>query len=1600
MSFSPLFRRSLAISAALALGACSTSNPPNTLTVLSTSPDMNAVNVPVGTEITVVFNAVPTAATLVLSPSVDLTPTFRGAQVTWTHAAAFAEGIKYTATLSAASAADDTLPLASAVSWSFTTVSPVDHTPPARITDLAAANAMMSTVALSWTAPGNDGNVGNAISYQLRYASGAGCPMTAANFATAHAITTSTPQPAGSHESAIAGGLTANTTYCFGIEATDQSGNASPLSNIVTASTTTTADITPPAAVTNLAAGGNGLSTIHLTWTAPADNSGNVASYDLRQASGSACPISDANFATSTPIPTGTPKAAGSAESADATGLFATTTYCYAIKSIDGAGNLSNISNIATASTLSPAAGAIANLVVQSVSGEQVTLSYSAPVHSDAGGTYDIYTAPGACPADASTFIASSSGHLSGIPAGASGTTETHTVTALNPSSQYCIGVTFTDNGSTTAISNLVSANTGDDIPPATVAVLSVGIVTSSSVALSFTAPGDNGKTGNVVTSYDLRYATTSAADCGAFNYATATRFPTPGPYASPGAAQTFTVTGLAASTHYCFALTATDAAGNKSATSAVASATTPAPDNNAPPAKVVDLAIANATNTSIQLNFTAPGQHDSQGTVGSYDLRYSVVPNGTTNCGAFDYSSATHATFTDAIVAAGGAQMASVTGLARITTYCFGLTASDGNGHISQLSNEVVGNTVDQSAPDVPTLTLVSTPADHSVTLSTTAPNPNDLNASASAVSYDLRFLTGAVCSTVAPNFASGTAIPVAAPGTPGATDTFVLTGLVANTQYCFGLAAADATGNRSLYSDKVLAQTAVDSTPPDAVTDLALVHNVNQVTLTFTLTGDDGKVGAPFQTQLYSLGGAACPITAANFATATLLDNKLSPGKPGDQQTYVESTSQDVTCYAVTVSDAAGNVSAVSNSALYVQNGPTAPTNFAATSVGTTALTLKWVDGSGDGTSIPAATSYAAGYKVAADCSGFTLAGATSLNNLPAPQAVGTAETFSVSGLTPKTSYCFGLAGVDQFGNTSPLALLPVTTQESGTSGISAVRAAIASASASPVTFATPITITNAVVSYVKATAPQDAGVPDTTGFFLQNDTGGPALYISIDPATFLGNTVLADGGTSDAGITPALAAGDIVTLSATTGAWSGCSPCTALNSEYIVTAATGMRVGVGGAAAIPGSLSLDTTDVIIPDGGILNWPLDEVMVKGAVTLTGAFASSGTGFQAATGSTLADPDAGTNLVLRVPTTLITSAGLEKACVVTLNGTPLARFGNATSNKTELAAYYASDFTASCPAPTLASSTPGDGSTTASQTPTIQLNFDTPMNLFDLATDTAGNCSGNVKLAAQATPASCIPLPSFSQNATDTVFTSGGALALAANTTYLLTITGAQANNGNALATKTVTFTTANPAVCSSNDLVLSQIYGGGGNSGSTLTNDFIELHNRGSIPVDLTSLSVQYQGSTGTTWAFTALPSQMLAAGAFFTIREAKGSAGTTATPADFPTGTAAGLINLSASAGKVALASTNTSGTAIALSSQCPTTGIIDLVQFGTNTNACAEGSAAPATSDNVGSIVRGANACTDTNNNSNDFSVQSTAAPRLQTSSTQVCSCPGN
>ena len=63
---------------------------------------------------------------------------------------------------------------------------------------------------------------------------------------------------------------------------------------------------------------------------------------------------------------------------------------------------------------------------------------------------------------------------------------------------------------------------------------------------------------------------------------------------------------------------------------------------------------------------------------------------------------------------------------------------------------------------------------------------------------------------------------------------------------------------------------------------------------------------------------------------------------------------------------------------------------------------------------------------------------------------------------------------------------------------------------------------------------------------------------------------------------------------------------------------------------------------------------------------------------------------------------------------------------------------------------------------------------------------------------------------------------------------------------------------------------VAISQVYGGGGNAGATLKNDFIEVFNRGTSAVNLAGWSVQYASSGGTgAWTVTPLNALTLQAG-----------------------------------------------------------------------------------------------------------------------------------
>ena len=55
---------------------------------------------------------------------------------------------------------------------------------------------------------------------------------------------------------------------------------------------------------------------------------------------------------------------------------------------------------------------------------------------------------------------------------------------------------------------------------------------------------------------------------------------------------------------------------------------------------------------------------------------------------------------------------------------------------------------------------------------------------------------------------------------------------------------------------------------------------------------------------------------------------------------------------------------------------------------------------------------------------------------------------------------------------------------------------------------------------------------------------------------------------------------------------------------------------------------------------------------------------------------------------------------------------------------------------------------------------------------------------------------------------------------------------------------------------VSSSASVIINEVYGGGGNTGATHRNDFIELNNTTGAPVDLSTWSLQYKSATGA-WA-----------------------------------------------------------------------------------------------------------------------------------------------
>ncbi|MBI5711469.1 MAG: lamin tail domain-containing protein [Candidatus Eisenbacteria bacterium] len=185
--------------------------------------------------------------------------------------------------------------------------------------------------------------------------------------------------------------------------------------------------------------------------------------------------------------------------------------------------------------------------------------------------------------------------------------------------------------------------------------------------------------------------------------------------------------------------------------------------------------------------------------------------------------------------------------------------------------------------------------------------------------------------------------------------------------------------------------------------------------------------------------------------------------------------------------------------------------------------------------------------------------------------------------------------------------------------------------------------------------------------------------------------------------------------------------------------------------------------------------------------------------------------------------------------------------------------------------------------------------------------------------------------------------------------------------------------------AALAANAVRISQVYGGGGNTGATYNNDYVELFNNSGSAVSIGGWSLQYGSATGTvnlgacTNCLTVIPSgASIPPCGYYLIQLAAGTIAGPPLPVTpdliIPQATA---NNLSGTSGKIGLKSD-------AITTPCvPQTAFVDLVGYGTAN--CKEGATAAPTLSNTEMAVRNGGGTVDTDVNGSDFTKVAGAVP---------------
>ena len=486
---------------------------------------------------------------------------------------------------------------------------------PASVQGFAASNPTGSTVDLSWQPSGDDGNIGNASSYDIRYSTS---PINDANFGAAASVLRPATNPKPALERYRLPGLVSQRTYYFAIKALDELGNTS-LINGGDPVTATTLDVVAPSAISNLAVSGRTETKLN----APA-----IAASGEASASESKAKATDGNPSSywSTPgratqqaefitVDLGAVRSIGRVtllsrpvgavfpqdleiQVSNDNSAFTTVDRRVDIPATPGTlhtfafptASARYVRIYITKTRLSAAGLYVAQIaeieVWEAITSYLLTLTWTSPGDDGASGTAAFYdlrysTSPITNEAQfggAATLDGEPSPQGAGSAASFSFEPPEEGVTL------YFRMKAFDDVGNPSPLSNQASALVAI-VPPAAVMDLIALNATSTTMDLSWTSTGDDGTSGTA-TSFDMRYST---SPINAGNFLAATELALEPAPAVAGTRQQMTVSGLTPSTTYYFAMKVEDETGAPSPLSNVASASTDAPDTTAPSA-VTDL--------------------------------------------------------------------------------------------------------------------------------------------------------------------------------------------------------------------------------------------------------------------------------------------------------------------------------------------------------------------------------------------------------------------------------------------------------------------------------------------------------------------------------------------------------------------------------------------------------------------------------------------------------------------------------------------------------------------------------------------------------------------------------------------------------------------------------------------------------------------------------------------------------------------------------------------------------------------------------------------------------------------------------------------------